>query len=230
MMARALSVARIHTVAWPLLIAWPLGILLVAFAIPWTLFLIMSTEGTNTTGSVYSVFGMVSAFYVAAMTQTFPFALGLGVTRRDYFAATLLFGAAQVLGFTVLLWALSVIEAATDGWGIEMVMFGNQARFTDNPLVQFGSIAAVMAMVIGVSLLVGAVHQRWRVVGLYTVLAGVLVVGGLIAILITWQRWWPEIGQWFVDAPRAIPMVALPAVVALATVAGAWAVLRRATV
>ncbi|WP_040789955.1 hypothetical protein [Nocardia paucivorans] len=230
MTARALSIVRVHTGAWPFLIAWPLGILLIAFLIPWTIFTLDPVENAETVGSVYSTFGMISAFYITAMTQTFPFALGLGVTRRDYFAATLLCGAAQVLGFTVLLWVLSVIEGATDGWGVGMVMFGLQAKLTDNALLQLGGIAAMITVVVGLGLLIGAVHQRWRAVGLYTMFTGVLVVGGSAAILITWQQWWPEIGRWFADTPRVVPMVVLPAVIALATVASSWMVLRRATV
>lgn len=230
MITRALAVARIHTVAWPLLIAWPVGVLAVALALPWTIFALIDTAAdSNFTGSLAALLGVSLAFYLGAMTQTFPFALGLGVTRRDYFAATLLVSAAQILGFGMILWGLAAIEQATGGWGVNMVMFSVPSLITDNPLVQLGTFFAGFALVAGVGLLLGAIQQRWRVTGLYTVGFGVFVVAGLAAILVTWQRWWPAIGHWFADVPRSVPMVWLPAVITLVCLAGAWAVIRRAT-
>ncbi|MFQ6230284.1 ABC transporter permease [Nocardia sp. NPDC002869] len=229
MIARAVRVSRIHTVAWPLLIAWPLGILLAAFVIPWVIFALIDVDDSNTTGSVYSILGVTMAFYMGAMTQTFPFALGLGVTRRDFFNATVLVGAAQVACVSVLLWTLAVIEDHTDGWGVRMEMFGLPADFTDNRLIQLATYAAFLGLVACISLFLGAIYQLWRVAGLYTTGAVFLIVGGLAAILVTWQRWWPAVGSWFTDTPRAVPMVALPAVVALAALIGAWVTIRRAT-
>jgi ABC-2 type transport system ATP-binding protein len=48
-------------------------------------------------------------------------------------------------------------------------------------------------------------------------------------IVITLQKWWPDIGHWFADAPRSVPMVWLPALVAAAGIVAAWALVRRAT-
>lgn len=228
MISRALAVSRIHTVAWPLLVAWPLGILTAAFAIPWAIFAIVQTEEVAYTGSVSALLGVALAFYIGAMTQTFPFALGMSVTRRDYFAATLVVAFAQVVGFGVMLWALSGIESATDGWGVNMVMFGIPNIFTSNLLIQLGTYLAVLALVAGIGLLVGALHRRWRVTGLYSVGAGVLVLGGLAAIVITWQGWWPAVGNWFADEPRVVTMVALPAVLAIGFTVSAWQLIRRA--
>ncbi|MBF6439316.1 ABC transporter permease [Nocardia cyriacigeorgica] len=229
MLRRAVSVSRIHTVAWPVLIAWPAGILLVAFLIPWVIFLLLDAEEGNVTGSVSAAFGIVLAFYLTAMTQTFPFALGMSVTRRDYFAATLLVAAAQILGTGVVLWGLGLIEESTDGWGVNMVMFDVPGQFTDNPVLQLGTYLAILALIAGAGLLIGALYQRWRVSGVYTFLLALLLGLGLAAIVITWQGWWPEVGHWFADTPRVVPMVLLPATLAVVCTGGAWATIRRAT-
>ncbi|MDO3646615.1 ABC transporter permease [Nocardia mangyaensis] len=229
MIARALSVARIHAVAWPMLIAWPLGVLALAFAIPWAIFFLVDTDESNFTGSVSALLGLTLAFYLGAMTQTFPFALGMSVTRRDYYAATLLVAAAQVIGFGTLLTVLAIIENATGGWGVELVMFGVPGYFTSSWLLQFGTNLAIVALVAGAGLLIGAIYQRWRVVGFNILAVTVVLTGGIAAIVITWQRWWPELGRWFVETPRVVPMVVVPAAVALACLLGTWQVMRRAT-
>lgn len=228
-MSRVLSVARIHTVAWALLIAWPLGILMVAFAIPWLIFALVGTDDTAVIGSVFSILGIALAFYITAMTQTFPFAVGLGVTRREFFAAILLTGAAQMIGFAIVLGALSVLEDVTGGWGVQMVMFGIPAIFADNVLVQFATFLAALALVAAVGLAIGAVQYRWRVTGLYTAALALLLVAGAGVIVVTWQRWWPAIGEWFADVPRLIPMVCFPTALAAILLVGAWATIRRAT-
>lgn len=229
MITRALSVARLHTVAWPLLIAWPIGVLAVAFAISWTICALAGSADETITGTVSAMLGLTMAFYLSAMTQTFRFALGLGVTRRDYFAATVLVGLVQVVGFALLLWGLAAVEQATGGWGVSMVMFAVPAVTGVAPFTQFGTFAAVLAVVAAIGLLFGAVHHRWRVIGVYTLVLGVLVLAGLVTILATWQQWWPEIGRWFADSPREVPLLVLPVLLTLSCLAGAWAVIRRAT-
>ncbi|NLU81503.1 ABC transporter permease [Rhodococcus sp. HNM0569] len=231
MITRLWNVARVHTVAWPLLLGWPAGVLLVSFLIPFAIFAIIGDTGNdfNFTGSVSSVFGVSLAFYLAAMTQTFPFALGLSVTRRDYFVATLGVAATQTVTFAVALQGLAVLERNTDGFGVHMRMFDIPGIFTSNFLVQFATYVAFLALVAALGLAIGAVHLRWRVTGLYTVAVAALLALGAAALVITWQRWWPAIGSWFVDVPRVVPMVALPAGLTVVAVAAAWATLRRAT-
>lgn len=129
----------------------------------------------------------------------------------------------------MLLWGLGLIEEATDGWGVNMVMFDVPGQFTSSPLIQLGTYLAILALVAGAGLLTGALYQRWRVSGVYTFLVALLLILGLAAIVITWQSWWPEVGHWFADTPRVVPMVLLPAVLAVMCIGGAWATIRRAT-
>ncbi|MGW0045423.1 ABC transporter permease [Rhodococcus sp. NPDC003348] len=224
------SVLRLHTVAWPLLIAWPVGILAVSFAISWTIyFLVGNEEGEGFTGSVTALLGFMIAFYIQALTQTFPFALGLSVTRREFYGATVLMALGQSAVFAVAVQVLSAIESATNGWGVYMRMFGIARYFTDNPLVQLLSLFAIMLLTAGIAVLAGAIYQRWRTTGLLAAIVGAVGTLGLAAIVITWARWWPAIGSWFVDMPRVVPMVVLPLVLALLALASGWVALRRST-
>jgi hypothetical protein len=228
--SRVGGVLRLHTVAWPLLVAWPVGILAVTFAISWTIYFLVGTEeGEGFTGGLFSLSGFVIAFYVQALTQSFPFALGLSVTRREFYRATILLALGQAAIFAATIQVLSAIENATGGWGVNMQMFGLMRYVTDNPLVQLLAIFAVLLATTGIAILAGAIYQRWRTTGLLT--AGVAVLGslGLAAILITWAAWWPAIGSWFVDSPPVVPTAALPLIVAALTLGGGWGALRRAT-
>lgn len=225
------AMLRLHTIAWPLLVAWPVGILTASFVISWTIyFLVGAEDGEGFTGGLGALLGFVIAFYVQALTQSFPFALGLSVTRREFYGATLLMAVGQSATFAVVLQALSVIEAATGGWGVHMRMFGIARYLTDNPVLQVLTLLAALLLTVGVSILIGAIYQRWRTSGLLTAGVAALGAAGLAVVVITWARWWPAIGSWFVDTPRAVTMVVLPLALATAAFAGGWAALRRATV
>lgn len=229
--SRIVAVLRMHTVAWPLLIAWPIGLVAVSFLICWAIyFLVDPDEGEGFTGAVSALLGFVVAFYIQALTQSFPFAMGLSVTRREFYGATTLMALAQSALFAVVLQVLSAIEAATGGWGVHMRMFGLMRYATDNPVVQVLALFAILLATTGVAILAGALYQRWRTTGLLA--AGVALLGGfgLAAIVITWGEWWPEIGSWFVNTPAAVPTVVLPLVLAALALAGGWGALRRATV
>ncbi|GAB2651517.1 ABC transporter permease [Prescottella soli] len=227
---RILAIARIHVVAWPILIASPLVVLALTFAINFAIFALIDSGGeTHPTGAILSLYGFVVAFYAQAMTQTFPFALGLGVTRRQFFVATVAVAVAQSFGFAVLFQVLSAIEAATGGWGVYMRMFGILRYVTDSALLEFATFFASLLLTTAISIAFSAVYQRWKTTGF--LIAGISVVGllGLVAVVLTWAGWWPTVGSWLVDAPRGLVLVALPVGVSVTALAASWAIVRRAT-
>ncbi|CAM2895480.1 ABC transporter permease [Prescottella defluvii] len=227
---RLLAVCRLHAVSWPLLLAAPAAILAVTFAINLTIFALIDTgDDTQVTGAVLALYGFVVAFYAQAMTQTFPFALGLGVTRRQFFASTTVVAVVQSAAFAAVLQLLSVIEAATGGWGVGMRMFGILRFATDSSVLQTAAFFASLLLTTSISMLLGAVHQRWRTIGFLVAGIGTIGVSGLAAVVITWAQWWPAIGSWFVDAPRAMTLAVVPVAAAAAAIAATWVVVRRAT-
>ncbi|TCN58286.1 hypothetical protein EV641_101389 [Rhodococcus sp. SMB37] len=226
--ARVWSVARIQTVAWPLLIAWPAGILATAFAIPWVIFALVTTDQQyNVTGSVLSLYGFVVAFYLLSMTQMFPFSLRLGSTRAHFMSSIVLIGLVQSFVFAAVLQALSVVEEATDGWGVRMRMFGVLRFLTDSALIQFTGYFATLTLVVGLSVLAGVIHHRWRAMGLLTAGTAIIVAGGLASILLTWTQSWSCLWSWFADTPRVVTLVLLPIAIAAVCTATAWRILHR---
>ncbi|MGU3433480.1 ABC transporter permease [Actinomycetes bacterium M1A6_2h] len=228
---RIVAVARMHSVAWPLAIGAPAGILLVAFAIGWIIFFVLPNPNASTqfTGGTTSIFFFAIGFYIQAMTQTFPFALGLSVTRREFFTATALAGAVQAAVFGTVIYLLSLVETATSGWGVHMRMFGILDYLTTSPPTRVLTLVVLFFLVSSIGLLIGTIYLRWKLIGLMTLgAAAVIVIGGGI-ILILWQQWWFAVGDAIADTPRFVSLVVAPLIVALASLLGGWAVLRRTT-
>ncbi|QCB50851.1 ABC transporter permease [Rhodococcus sp. PAMC28707] len=230
-MKRTLNVARMHAIAWPLIIGWPLVVLAISFVISYTIFALVPTTDNeyNFTGSVFSMYGFAIGFYIQAVTQTFPFALGISVTRREFFNASALVALVQSAVLATLVYVLSIIEASTGGFGVKLRMFGIFRYATDDPALQWLGIFTTVLLVAAIGLVVGVVYQRYRVTGIFGLgLASIVLLGGG-AIVVTWQRWWPEVGDFFVDTPRILLLVVIPLVLTAIFGLAGWAGLRRAT-
>ncbi|OZC54190.1 ABC transporter permease [Rhodococcus sp. 15-649-1-2] len=230
-MKRTFDVARLHTVAWPLIIGWPLGILAISFAICYVIFALIPTTDSdyNFTGALFSMYGFAVGFYLQAVTQTFPFALGISVTRREFFSATALVGVVQSAVLATVVWILSAVESATGGFGVKLRMFGIVRYVTDNPAVQWFGLFATLLLVAAIGLFLGVAYQQYRVNGVLAIGLGTVVLVGGGAILVTWQRWWPEVGRFFLDTPALVLLGVVPLVLAGLFAVTGWAGLRSAT-
>ncbi|MBY3791918.1 ABC transporter permease [Rhodococcus fascians] len=214
-MNRILNVARVHNTSWATTFAWPLGILVAVFVLTYGIFSVVpeSDSDVSFSGGVFSVYGFAIAFYVTAITQCFPYALSLSITRREFLTATALVGVAQSVALGTIIYLLSVVEAATDGFGLKIRMFGLARYATDNPLLQWLTLVIGLLLIGSIGAFVGVVYRRFRTNGLFTLgLVGLVVFGGG-AIVITWQNWWPDVGTFFTDTPRVLLLVVVPLVI-----------------
>ncbi|WP_370948802.1 hypothetical protein AB5J62_14935 [Amycolatopsis sp. cg5] len=230
-MKRVLDVARIQLVNWPALIAYPLA---VVAAMPLLGWVIDISNGETATGphEVYllPVVGAVAAAgHLQTMTQVFPFALGLGVTRRKFAEATALVITAQALVFGLVLVGFGAIEQGTGGWGREARIFAPGAIHEYGPITRWLAYTVPIIAVSAICVLAGVVFQRWRQTGIYlTVFGGAAALAGAGA-LATSQGWWSSIGRFLGGQPSLALFAAYPLAFALVLGAGAWLVLRRAT-
>ena len=230
-MNRVQSAARLHLIVWPSLLAWPLGILAVSFVINRTVFAIIGDQipGDPKTGGVLSIY--VTLMIVAGQTvaQVFPFALGLSVTRRSFYAASVLLLAAGSVLFGVLLYLGKLVEDATGGWGIRMSFFSQSFMHSDNAVAQI-LVYTVPFLALGLVGFVSALlHRRWGVNGLFGATIVLLVLSGAVTALITRQRLWPRIGHWFADQSALSLFAGWPALLALVLAVVGYLVIRRAT-
>lgn len=237
--SRIWNVVRLHLVDRRTYIGIPWLIVAIAFVL--TVFIsqiIGFTTGQAGTadameGQRYSWAVLAPQWYlIVVAVQTvafgFPFALGFGVTRRDFYLGTwllfVLISAANAVAFTVL----TQVERITDGWWIGAYMFNALWFGLDGWVVDLFSFFVMQLLVLSVGAAVATVYMRWRMPGMlvfWTSLA--LLVVGTVA-LITFTSSWPAVSVWFAAQGIAgiFGWLLIPAAVAAA---GGYIALRRAT-
>ncbi|MGB3770247.1 MAG: hypothetical protein WBA00_03795 [Rhodococcus sp. (in: high G+C Gram-positive bacteria)] len=225
--SRTASIARVHAQNWRIAFVWPVGILAVITVVTWGV-LASASDGVdiNSGGATFVFFfGMV--FFAQGIAQFLPFTIGLGVTRREFFTATMWVAAGHALIYAVGLGLLSFVERATNGFGVGMHMFAIAARVAGDPLTEFGFFFGFTALCNVVGILFGAIYLRWRVVGMWSTGTVITLIIGASILLITWQGWWTALGTAVADTPRVVTMVILPVVAAAVAASATWSVMRR---
>lgn len=230
-MSRVLAATRVQLITWPALVGWPWGILLSSFVINLMVFAVIADEIPDdpTTGGLASIYVVTMIGAAQAITQFFPFSLGLSLTRRTFYAATSLLLVAEALVFGVLLYLCKVVEEATGGWGMSLRFFGLPFLSSDNPLAQILIYVVPFVLVGYLGICVALVLKRWGVSGLYVLGIGLLGVLGLLVVLVTWQHWWAAIGRWFADQSTLSLFAGWPALLTLLLAGAGLLMIRRAT-
>jgi hypothetical protein len=231
-MKNVLDVARIQAVHRGWLVGWPLVILTLVLALNVALVATINatTPADDTaTGALTSIYIVLGISHLQTMTQLFPFALGLSVTRRAFYAGTALVVAAQAAFFGLVLLLLEQVEAATGGWGVGIRMFGLPFVPQGNLLAQWLAYTVPFLAISALGVFMGVVFKRWGQPGVYvtTVGGGVLLAGA--AMLITWQGWWTAVGSFFTGQSALALLAGYPLLIALVLGGAGWLVLRRAT-
>lgn len=196
---RVWRVARLHLAAPSVFIGIPWLIVGVAFAVSVAISALITANGGSTDGQRYSWAVLSPQWYlivvgVQAVGMTFPFALGFGVTRRDFWVGTsLLFtliSLANAAAFTILL----QIERVTDSWWTGTHMFDSLWYGLGPWYEDFFSTFALQMFVFFIGAATTTLYMRWRVAGVLTVAIAfvVLFLGGALAITAVdgWEKLW----------------------------------------
>jgi len=231
-MKELLGVVRIQLVNWRFGYGLPVGILVMVLGINLALFAslgdVIPPQGRST-GALMSIYITVGAGYLQVITQTFPFALGLGVTRRSFYGGVALLAALEALGFGALVLLLSLLERATGGWGLGLRFFVLDFLVVDHPLMQWLVYSVPFAALAALGMFTGVVFKRWGAAGVYTAAIALVVVIAGSVVLITLRDWWPRVGGWFAaQAPTAL-FAGYPLALTLVLGGAGWLAIRRAT-
>jgi hypothetical protein len=236
---RIMNVVRLNVANPWTAIIWPwiiLAIIFVANLAIW--FLILSAtpesehadikEGLQFSGASGYFFVYMLVVAVQTMNSTFPFALGYGVTRRDFYLGSavtfVLLSAAYAVGMTVL----SLLEEATGGWGLGGRMFTAVYFGSGSPLERLWIFFCLFMFFFFIGAALATVYVRWRAAGMIIFFAtlGFLLIGA--GALIVFTDGWAAIGGFFEGAGFVGSYTASLAIAAVAGVAG-YLILQRAT-
>lgn len=238
---KALATARLHLVnlrgglVVPLII---LGVILVANIALWAIILTNlsgsdradAQQGMQYSGAAFYFITYMVVFGVQAMSVTFPFALGWGVTRRDYYLGTLLAILVRSIAFGALFAVLSLIETATHGWFYGGSMFTAVYFPLGDWWVRLLGFVAMFALAMILGAAIATVWVRWRGTGMLVLWVGLGIVAVAAVAILTYGSLWPSVGS-ALTALFSLPSAALWALLLVPSVVLAglgWLVLRRA--
>jgi hypothetical protein len=220
--ARIWNVVRVHYANRFTMFALPwivFGFIFVVNLVIWISIFASTHEqltGTQWSGATFYIYVYFAVAAVQAMNLTFRFALGLSVTRRDYYLGTVLAFLIQGAILTLLCTILSYIEDWTNGYGMGAHMFSNMYFGTGSLGVRLFSCFGAFLFCFALGALSGSVFVRWRANGLYALGAIVAVLAVAFIAITTLTDSWPSVGAWFLQV-RAVGVIAwflIPTVIA----------------
>lgn len=209
------------------------------FMVPWAIlganFLInalialsLNNGETINTGAVASIF--VYAFVAGTLTikETFPFAIGLSIRRKDYFLGTaltvLLVNSISGIALTIL----SAIEQATDGWNVNLHLF-KIGFLSDLPyigILGFNILVLVHCFFLGFA--ISSLHRRFGSMSMYIFFTATLLIGTIGSYTMTHFELWSDFGHWVADNYMDLFWYMIPLVVIYSLIS--YGLLRKAAV
>ncbi|WP_336660269.1 hypothetical protein [Leucobacter sp. USHLN153] len=173
---------------------------------------------------VWSLPGFLIYYGVQAVATSYPFALALGTTRRNFILGTMLANALQALYIAVMLVVLLGIELATGHWFMNAYVLDVYAVGSGNAWTLFATAFVGVMLCLTIGGFFGAVWVRFGAKG-PTVVAIVLGLGLALTLLAVA----PRLGEIFASITYSGLAVAAAIIVVLG-LAGTWLAMRRASV
>ena len=222
------KVVRLQLVNRWTFIGVPLMVLGGSLLIVILLGLVIPNDGVMITGAAQAPLWYFIVVGVQALSLTFPFSQAMSVTRRDYFLGTLATFVLFSLAFGVVFLVLALIEQATNGWGVDTLVFAIPWLLNAGWLAMILSVAALAIVMFLIGLWMATIYKRWGTVVIVAISLGLgLVMVGVIA-LITYFQWWQAVLTWVVgQTPMSMAGWLLVLIVALS--AGSFLTLRKVT-
>lgn len=235
-MNRVLKVTRLHTNKLGSFIGVPVVILALVMVVSVIIALAIQRAGGATStadyiegarwnsGIVWSLPGFLIYYGVQAVATTYPFALALGTTRRNFILGTALANLLQSLYIAVLLVVLLGIELATGHWFASVYVLDTYMVGAGNPWVLGVTAFLGVWFCLTIGGFFGAIWVRFGAKGPAIVGASLgLVLAGLLLLLA------PQLPELVAGITRGGLAVGAIAVI-VAALAVTWFAMRRAAV
>lgn len=195
-MNRVSNVIKLHMrnkFTW-FLVPWM--ILGLNFIISFVIALSLNEEETMNTGGLFSIFIYTLVTGAVTLKDTFPFALGLSIRRKDYFfgtaATTFLFSICTA----VLLVILAFIEDVTGGWGVRLRIFKVAFLGDLSPIAVFGIYLILLLHMYFLGFAISSIHRRLGASGLLIFFVVSLLIGTGGSLLLSQFGMWGSIFSW----------------------------------
>jgi hypothetical protein len=209
------------------------------------------------TGAMASIDAVMLAEAIGILLGTFPFAVGFGTRRRDYFLGTLAWSVAFCAFWAIILGLLTLIEASViKNWGVGLHFFHLPFFSDGTPLRQFcwsyyhdlscahtdpnyfrGGWSpqlfwvhfVLLLFMYMLGLLIASIYRRFGRTGEYIFFVVVFLLLSVFVLLSTYWQWWSTISGWLIQqTAAALGLWLLPLIAILAL--ASFAMLRKATV
>lgn len=175
----------------------PSIILSSSFLVNLVISLLINNDEKFYTGGVTSIFVYMLVVGILVVAQTFPFAIGMSLTRKDYFFGTALMGLAANLSIALLMCIFAYLENMSNGWG-------NRFHFFHFPYLNEGTFFEQLAMYIilfnflfFLGFFIGSFARRFGGKGLLIFGLAVFLIGSIVVLLFHQFLVWPDIFKWF---------------------------------
>lgn len=196
-MPRLLSVVRLQLVNRQTYLWMPLIILGGAVALSILVFQLIPGTGIKYAGGAAAAplwyFGIVGG---QSLSLTFPFALALSVTRREFHLGTLLTATLASMMLAGIYCAIALIEMVTDGWGVNGYVT-TPGLGADELGVSFLTYFAVSMTFFAIGYAFAAILKRWGGLVLTVVITLLILLLTGALILLVRQGAWPAVAAWF---------------------------------
>jgi hypothetical protein len=225
------KVARFHLVDPLSYTALPWAVLAFVFALDWV-FLAGAGAGRPAQFQAVNLVAIYAVFFAVGMLsilRSLPFAFALGVSRRAYYAGTVLLAVALAAVYGMALAVLQVIERASGGWGVGMHFFRVAYILAGPWYLTWLTSFVGLALMFVYGMWFGLVYRRWNLLGLLAFIAAQVTIGVAGTVITSHAHTWPAIGRFFTTLSAA-GLTGLLAVLAVALLACGYATMRRVTV
>jgi hypothetical protein len=181
------------------------------------------------TGGIASLYVYMFVAGIITLAQTFPFALGMSVSRTDYYLGTSAMIILTSVGSAGLLFLLGLTEVWTNAWGSDLHFF-NVPYLSDGPLINQFTVPLVILLFMHYSgVVISAVHKRTGRNGMFIASGILLLVFTVLGFLATYLNWYPAIFDWMIEQTAVdYTLWMLPLIVIFALVS--YLLLRKATI
>ncbi|MDR2377820.1 MAG: hypothetical protein LBD70_00120 [Bifidobacteriaceae bacterium] len=211
--SRLVKVIRLHLANQSTYIVIPLVVVGATFALSMALYgvLLLGLQD-EAPRELYGLggFQFVPFYYgvtvgIQAMMYTYPFAMAMSLTRREYINGTTGLAALFAGGLATMYAVGRALEEVTDGFGIGFHYFGLAGWFAEfGWWQQWLFLTGLCLMLFMGGFCCTTVFKRGGAMRLVIELtAWTMGLVGLIA-LVTWQEWWPTVGEWFLALTPAL--------------------------